>query len=125
MIPYIDLMKILMRSIVPALLVVLLAGCISTPEMTNRWSFTCRDGHQFQVVYDRDKESLEYTDAENELRLKLLQNDGAAVEPLRYVGEYSTDDNQDHVLVFVPAGVMADLIVDGDDSRVACQGNAY
>lgn len=97
-----------------------LAGCITTPEMKNRWSFVCSDDYKFDVVYARNKKSLKFVDTNQSLKLKLQQSDeqpDSAVEPImRYA---------DDVLMFEPAGVMAQVFVDGEIEHVQCQGSAY
>jgi len=48
---------------------VALAGCISSAEQKDRWSFTCPDGYEFEAVFSADGTSVNLEDESQKLKL--------------------------------------------------------
>jgi hypothetical protein len=97
-----------------------LSACITTPEMKNRWSFVCSDDYTFDVVYARNKKSLKFTDADSDSKHKLQDNDENPESVAEPAVRYSNDE-----VVFEPAGVMAQVFIEGELRHAQCQGSAY
>ncbi len=105
----------------------ILAGCITLPEMKNRWSFVCPDGYRFEAVYNRKKTSVVISYDDQSAKLRLQDGIDSDTQP-----RYANDD-----IEFMPLGVLADLVLgpdaQSDDSstagepvtRLQCQGSAY
>ena len=110
----------IVRLVSVSVAVVSLMGCITTPEMKNRWSFVCSDDYTFDVVYARNKKSLKFADTDRDFKLKLQDIDESSDSKASPVVRYADD-----WVVFEPAGVMAQVFIDGELKHVQCQGSAY
>ena len=88
-----------------------LAGCISHPDQKRVYSYTCADGYQFTTSYARDEESLLFTDAEREVKLKQIRSASGA----RYT------DGEEFVLV--TKGLMAFIRLEGEVIHAECMGD--
>jgi membrane-bound inhibitor of C-type lysozyme len=61
-------------ALLPALMLIVgLVGCITTPDMENRWGYVCTDGYDFTATYARNDMSVVLKDADQELKLKSLE----------------------------------------------------
>jgi len=55
-----------------------LAGCISSAEQKDRWTFTCPDGYEFVAVYSVDGTSVTLEDESRKLNLDIEQSASGA-----------------------------------------------
>ena len=54
------------------------AGCISSAEQKDRWSFTCPDGYEFVAVFSGDSASVTLEDESQKLKLDLERSASGA-----------------------------------------------
>ena len=88
-----------------------LAGCIVHSDQQRVYAYTCTDGYQFTAAYSRDEESVLFTDAEREVRLKQIRSASGT----RYT------DGEEFVLV--TKGLMAFIRQEGEVIHAECMGD--
>lgn len=94
-----------------ALMLFTVAGCISSAEQKDRWSFTCPDGYEFEAVFSVDGTSVTLEDESQKLDLDREQSASGA----RYTNGTA---------VFWSKGVMARVDYGEGLLHQDCQGDS-